>query len=70
MQALVTANNATRFEFAKLFLQQRAAESNINTHVLFKDECGFTSEGTSKSYNCHVWSTSNLHDALSHAHQK
>ncbi|GBN55373.1 hypothetical protein AVEN_218176-1 [Araneus ventricosus] len=51
-------------------LQQLAAQPDFSAHVLFTDESTFTREDISKTYNIHVWASSNPYGTRPHAYQK
>ncbi|GBO31413.1 hypothetical protein AVEN_145815-1 [Araneus ventricosus] len=55
VQALIPADYAPRFEFARWFLQQLAAQPDFSAHVLFTDESTFTCEGISNTHSLHVF---------------
>ena len=56
---LEPADYQARVNFSTWFLQNTVVDPDFCAHVLFTDECTFSSEGILNIHNYHVWSNAN-----------
>lgn len=70
VQALCADDYPKRIEFSRWYLQQRLAQPDFPSWILFSDESSFTQDGIVNLHNMHVWAHDNPRCTRAHAHQK
>lgn len=70
VQALQPGDYSSRMDFARWYVQEKAADRHFAASVLFTDEAAFSLEGVMNCHNLHRWADENPHATRPHAAQQ